>query len=101
MRAVFDNTSLIKDVNHVGVLDRAQPMRNGDRGSSLSGRVEGCLHDFFRLRVEGRGCFVEEENFGVAQKGASDGDTLLLTAGKQGALGTYHCCEAVTGSCTG
>ncbi len=71
----------IQDVNYVGVLDGAEPMRHDDRGPTPSRSVERRLHDLFGLRVERRGCLVEQQDLRVSDESPGDGDTLLLTAG--------------------
>jgi len=80
MRPMLHHPALIKYIDHIRLLDRAQAMRHRDRRASLRRRVQGCLHHFFRLAIEGGCGFVKEEYFRVAQKGAGDGDALLLAA---------------------
>ena len=52
MRAVLDDAALVEDVDHVGRLDGAEAMRDGDGRASLRGRVQGCLDYFFGFRVQ-------------------------------------------------
>ena len=44
--------------------------------------LDGALHQLFALGIERAGRLVEEENRGVAQDRAGDGDALALTAGE-------------------
>ena len=93
---MFDNPPLVKHVNHVGFLDRAEAVRDGDGGSALGGSIESSLDDLLGLGVEGRGGFVEEEDLGVAKEGAGDGDALLLAAGEHAAFAADDGVEAVS-----
>ncbi len=56
----LNNLALIKYVDEIGVLDGAQTMRYGDRGSALSSGVESILDNAFRGGVERGGGFIEE-----------------------------------------
>jgi hypothetical protein len=53
------------------------------------------LYDALGCGVEGGCGFVEEEDLGVAQEGARDGETLALAAGEEGALCADKGVEAV------
>ncbi len=77
---MLNNPPLIEDVNHIRLLDRTQPMSDGDGSPTLGRRVERRLHHFFRLRVQSRRGFVEEEDLGVAEEGAGDGYALTTVA---------------------
>ena len=96
MRPMFDDASLIENVNHIRLLNRAQTMGDGDGRPTLRRSVESRLHDLLRFRVERRRGFVEEEDFRVAEKGAGDGDALLLAAGEHAAFAADDGGEAVT-----
>jgi hypothetical protein len=73
MRAPLRHNALINHIDDIGLLDGAEPMRNGDGGAAPGCGVEGGLDDLFRFRVEGAGGFVEEEDLRVAEEGAGDG----------------------------
>lgn len=96
VRAMLDDATLIEDVNHIRLLDRTQTMRDGDRGPTLGRGVESRLYNFLGFRVQSRGGFVEEEDFRVAEEGASNGDTLLLAAGEHAAFAADDGGESVT-----
>lgn len=83
MRSTFHNLSAIENVDDVGLLDCAEAVSDSDGGAALGGDVEGGLDDFLGGGVEGRGSFVKEEDLGVADEGAGDGDALLLAAGEE------------------
>ena len=100
MRAPFHHFPTINHVNDIRLLDGAEPMRDRDGGATSGGGVQSGLHDLFGFRVQGRGGFVEEEDFGVAQEGAGDGDALLLAAREHAAFAADDGGEAVTvGEC--
>lgn len=81
MRPALDDPALIKHVDHIGLLDRAESMRDGDRRAATSSGVQRSLDHFLRFRVESRGGFVEEKDFGITKESAGDGYALLLAAG--------------------
>jgi hypothetical protein len=60
MPSLLHNLPLVKHIDHVGLLDRAQAVRNSNGGAALRGRVERVLHHAFRGRVKSRRGFVEE-----------------------------------------
>jgi hypothetical protein len=49
-------------------------MCDSDGGAALRSSIKSRLNDFLRLGVEGAGSFVEQEDLGIAEKRASDGD---------------------------
>jgi hypothetical protein len=53
MSALLHDPALVKDVNHVSMLDRTQTMRNSDCGASLCCGIKGGLYNAFGCRVEG------------------------------------------------
>ena len=82
MRTRFDDGAARQDQNLVGVGDGAEAMSYDEHGPAVAQGVE-CVFDFlFRLRVEGRGGFVEEGDLGVFENGARDRDALTLTTGE-------------------
>ena len=60
----------------------------GDRndGFPFGEFFECVLNGFFRLGIEGRGCFIEKQDRSVAQDRPSDGEPLLLAAGEGAAF---------------
>jgi hypothetical protein len=72
--------ALINHIDDVRFLDRAKSVRNSDGRASPRRGIQRGLDDLLRLGVEGAGGFVEEENLGVAEEGACDGETLFLAA---------------------
>ena len=72
----------------VAALDCAEAVRDGDRGVVAFEQLgEGLVDEGFGFGVEGGGRFVEDQDVGVFEQGAGDGDALLLAAGELGAAG--------------
>lgn len=97
MRATLHHHPSIDHVDDIRLLDGAQAMRHRDGGAALRGLVQGRLHNLLRLRVQRAGGFVEEEDLGVAEQGARDGDTLFLASGQQGRFTADWGFESVAG----
>ena len=55
-------------------------MCDDDRGAALGEALEGGLHEALAHRVQGARGLVEEQQAGVLQERARDGDALLLAA---------------------
>lgn len=53
-------------------------MSNSDGRPPLGGLVNGGLHNFFGIGVEGGRGFVEQENLGIPEQSAGNRDSLLL-----------------------
>ncbi|TLS21369.1 uncharacterized protein PpBr36_10204 [Pyricularia pennisetigena] len=68
---------------------------DGDAIARLGGLAEGLLDDLFAFGVEGAGGLVEQQDLGVADEGAGDGDALPLAARELGAVGPGGGAEAV------
>eukprot|EP00967_Tisochrysis_lutea_P020802 scaffold23608_cov24-Tisochrysis_lutea.AAC.3 len=67
VRALLDDDALLHNGDHVGVADRGKSVCDGDR------REGGALHDR-------RGGLVEQQDGGLLDDGACNGDALLLAA---------------------
>ena len=80
--ATFDDGAVVEDEDEVGGADGAQAVGDGDSGSALHEGVESLLDGEFAFGVEGGGGFVEDEDGGVAEECAGDGDALSLAAGE-------------------
>jgi hypothetical protein len=59
-----------------------EAMGDDDGGAVLHQPLEGILHHALALGVERRGRLVEQQQRGLAQQGAGDGDALALPAGE-------------------
>lgn len=95
VRPTLHHLAFFNHVDDIGLLDRAQSMRDRDSCSALCRHVQRVLDHFLRLRVEGRGRLVEQEDLWVAEKGAGDGDTLFLAAREEGGFAAAFGGEAI------
>ena len=78
VRSARCESTVLHYVNTIAVLQRVQPVGYHYNGSGLR-RVTKCAEDgLFGCAVEGAGGFVEDEDFGVAVKRASEADSLAL-----------------------
>lgn len=80
-----DDAALIEDEDHRGVADGGKAMGDDEYSFAAHEVLEGRLHGGLTVAVESRGGFVEDEDGGVAQEGAGEGETLALSAGERGA----------------
>src|SRR5262245_45577675 len=78
VRARFDNSAALQDDDTMRALNGAEPMRDDEGGPVAGERVEGVEQGRFGLGIERAGRLVEDENGGVLQQGAGDGETLTL-----------------------
>ena len=74
--AVFDHQDL------VGVADRAEAVGDDEAGAAGHQRGQRLLDEPFVFRVEVAGGFVEDQDVGIGEHGAGDGDALALAAGE-------------------
>lgn len=83
------DSALRHDDDDVGGEDGGEAVGDGKDG--LAGRefIQGGLDHAFAFRVEGGGGFVQEQDGGVFQEGAGDGEALLLSAGEFAAFVAY------------
>src|SRR5271165_2116091 len=80
--AALDYTAAIDNTNFVGLRHRRQAVGDDDRGAALAQRAQRLLDRLLGLGIERRSRFVEEDEWGVLEKGAGDGDALALPAGE-------------------
>ena len=80
--AILDDAALVHDDQAVHGRDGREAVGDGDHG--LAGHQPGelLLHGGFHLRVQGGGGLVEDQDRGVLQQHAGEGDTLALAAGQ-------------------
>ena len=82
MRALLDEAAALEHEDAVGVADRAQPVRDHERGAADEQLVEALLDGALRLGVERARRLVEEQDRRPVVERASDRDPLLLAAGE-------------------
>ena len=85
MGAVGDDLALVEDEDLRCVADRGKTVGDDQHGFADDQLLERELDGGFALAVEGAGGFVEDEDRGVAEEGAGEGEALLLAAGEPGA----------------
>lgn len=78
--ADLGDAALVHDHNAVGVFDGGQAMGNHQRGAVLHQPVQCRLHRAFGLGVERAGSLIQNQDGGVFQQGAGDGQPLALAA---------------------
>ena len=83
--ALLDDAAFFEDEDVVHGAERRETVGDADDGAVLGKMVDGFLDFGLGLGIEGGGGFVEDEDGGVADKGAGDGDALALAAGESGA----------------
>src|SRR5579863_5206250 len=82
MRAPFDNLTLLHDHDLIGAADGGKAVRDDEGGASLHEIGETVLDHFLGFGIEARRCLVENEDAGLGENGAGDGDALALAAGE-------------------
>src|ERR1019366_4745685 len=80
--AVLDDSPLLDHQDLVRTANGGEPMRDDKRGAPVHQIGESFLDQGFRLGVQTRGGFIENQNARVRQDGARDGDPLALPARK-------------------
>ena len=88
--ATFDDFAVFEDDDFVETGDGRETVSDDDGGAALHKVAEGVLDGGFGFGVEGGGGFVEDEDGGVFQNGASDGDALTLPTGELDAAFADH-----------
>ena len=86
MRAGFDDAAFVHDDDAVGLAHGRQAVGNDEHGAALADVLHVALDDGLRLVVQGAGGFVQDEDAGVGEQGAGDGDALALPAREAAAL---------------
>ena len=84
-RTILDNDPASQHDNAIEVAKRRQAMGNRNHRASLHQPIECLTHGFLGFRVERRRRLVEQQNRGVLEEGARDGDALPLSRRKLGA----------------
>ena len=87
--SAFYDLTLLYDEDLVGSADGGEAVGDDEGGAALHEEIEAVLDHGFGLGVEGAGGFVEDEDAGVGEDGAGDGDALALAAGELDAALAY------------
>ena len=80
VRTALTNTVLRDNDDLVGVLDGGESVSDDDGGSAVAKLLERLLNEDLGRVIEGAGRLVKNEDRGVLEEDARDGNTLLLTA---------------------
>src|SRR5579862_2872825 len=90
MRAGFDDASVVKYGDAVGVAYGGDAMRNEDRGAALHHFAEVVENFIFSVGVDAGECVVEDENPGIPNQRAGNGGALFLSARESNAAFADH-----------
>src|ERR1700693_3238182 len=82
MCAALDDPACFDNQNLVGTADGRKAMGDHKSRATTHQVAQTFLDEGFGLRVEAGGGFVQDENAGIGENGAGDGDALLLSTGK-------------------
>jgi hypothetical protein len=80
MVALLHHTATTEDHNVISFADGRETMCNHDSCAALACAVQGCLHDLLAVDVDGGGSLVKDQDLGLLDDGACDGDALALAA---------------------
>ena len=89
VRTAFEDAAGVDDQDAVGPQDRAEAMRDYERGAAFEELLERALHELFGGGVDGAGGFVQEEDARVGQEGPRETDELALAATNSRAIMGY------------
>ena len=82
MDAPLDNSSALQDEDFVRGEYGREPVGDQDAGTALDDGIDRILNPALRNRVQGGRGLVEDEQRGILQQDARDGDALLFAAGE-------------------
>ena len=80
MISVFDDTTVLHDIDFIGVPDGGKPVRDHERGTALHQAGKRVLYEPLALGVKRGGSLVEDQDGRILEHGAGDGDALPLAA---------------------
>ena len=80
MRAALHDFTFMEHLYLVRITDGGKSMGNGNSGAGLHKTLKSILHQALRLSVESRRSLIENEDRRILEYGASNADTLALTA---------------------
>jgi hypothetical protein len=83
--AALDDPAVVDHEDAIGLLDRAQAVRDDEGRSTLEQALERLLHDHFGGRIDGAGGLVEHEDARVGEERAREADELALSEAHVGA----------------
>ena len=95
MGALLAYLSGFKHIDMIGLFDRAQAMGHDERGFIAQEVAQRGVQAVFRLRVQGRGGLVEDDNGRLAEHHARDRQPLPLPARQPDALAAHDAFQFV------
>ena len=84
--ALFDHAAVVHDQDLVRVTNSRKSMRDDDQRPTMRTLLDRPSDALFDDAVQGRGGFVQNQDVGISQKGASECSTLALSGGQLNAL---------------
>jgi hypothetical protein len=83
---LFDHAAVVHDQDLVRVTNSRKSMRDDDQRPTMRTLLDRPSDALFDDAVQGRGGFVQNQDVGISQKGASECSTLALSGGQLNAL---------------
>ena len=78
----FGNGTFVEHDNLIGIFYGTEAVSDDDDCLTFYKRTDGVLNERFVFRIEGGGCFVQEDDRCVLEESAGDGKPLAFSAGK-------------------
>ena len=82
MGATLDDAAVFNDQDLVRAANGGEAVRDDEGGAAAHQVGEALLNQGFGFGIEAGGGFVKDEDAGIGENGAGDGDALALTSGK-------------------
>jgi hypothetical protein len=79
MISAFHDFAVIHYDNHIRIANRRKPMCNYDARAVLHNKLHGVLNRLLSTGIYVRGCLIQNQNFGVSNKGACNSKKLPLS----------------------
>ena len=80
MIASFDDFAAVKDENQIGILNRREPVGNGNRRSTTPHPVEGELDTLLGLGVNRTRRLIQNQDFWISGDRPGEGEQLSFPA---------------------
>ena len=78
MRAALNDVAFVQHQDGVGVFKGEQPLGDNEGGTPFHQHIQCLLDEMLGLGVHAAGGVIEDEDAGVGEQGAGDGDALFL-----------------------
>src|SRR2546430_3079467 len=88
--ALLDDVAVAQHHDQVSLSDGGQAVRDDERGTPCRQALETLHDEGLGLRVERRGGLVEDQDGGVSEDGARDGEALLFALRQREPLLSHH-----------